>query len=202
MAKKNVTQSEYARLHGVSANTVYAWKKRGWVVLDRNNRVRVDASNANLARYRDARRGANHQRAKLQPRGDAGRPEHVAPEITVEPGETPGDAADRIITATGAEMPYEEARRVKENYLALLNQLDYEIKSGSVVSLDLAKNILFESARAQRDAWLNWPMKVGPLLAADLNAEPDKITDLLTSYVHAQLEELGEPEGNFGTREG
>ena len=196
MAKKNITQAEYARLHGVSRNVVYVWKKKGWVALDRHNKVKVEESNANLAKYRDARRGEAHQRAKLKGK----EPAEKTVEVTVEPGETPGEAADRIINTSGASMNYEEARRVKENYLALLNQLEYEIKSGAVVSLEMAQNVLFESARAQRDAWLNWPTKIGPLLAADLNVEPDKITEFLTSHVHAHLEELGEPEGEFGAK--
>lgn len=195
MAKRNPTQSEYARLHGVPPKTVFAWKKKGWVVLDRNKRVKVEESDANLAKYRNSELGAIQQRA--QKKACAAK---VAQEITVEPGETPDEAADRIMASAGPSMSYEEARRHKENYLALLNQLEYEIKSSAVVSLEMAQSILFESARAQRDAWLNWPTKIGPLLAADLNVEPDKITEFLTSHVHAHLEELGEPEGEFGTK--
>lgn len=89
---------------------------------------------------------------------------------------------------------YAEALRRKENYLALLRQLEYEQKSGALVSLEIAEKILFEQARASRDAWLNWPTRVGPLLAADLGLEADRVVGALTEYVHKHISQLGEPE--------
>ncbi|MEB0154013.1 hypothetical protein QN371_13390, partial [Pseudomonas sp. CCC4.3] len=58
----------------------------------------------------------------------------------------------------------------------------------------VAENILFEQARASRDAWLNWPTRIGPLVAADLGLEADRIVDTLTNYVHQHLQQLGQPE--------
>nr|DAH73657.1 MAG TPA: Protein of unknown function (DUF1441) [Caudoviricetes sp.] len=99
-------------------------------------------------------------------------------------------------------MTYAEALEKKETYLALLRQLEYEQKSGALVEFDTAQAILFEEFRAQRDAWLNWPTRVGPLLAADLGLEADKVTEALTAHVHKQITDLGEPEANFTEREG
>lgn len=93
-----------------------------------------------------------------------------------------------------ASLDYAEALRRKENYLALLRQLEYEQKSGVLVELEVAEKILFEQARAQRDAWLNWPTRVGPLLAAELGLEADRVTGALTEYVHRHISQLGEPE--------
>lgn len=66
-----------------------------------------------------------------------------------------------------------------------------------VVDIELAEQVLFNSARATRDAWLNWPSRVGPLLAADLGLDADRVSEALTRYVREQLEELGEPEADF-----
>jgi len=93
-----------------------------------------------------------------------------------------------------ATRDYAEALRLKENYLALLRQLEYEQKSGALVSLEIAEKILFEQARASRDAWLNWPTRIGPLLAADLGLEADRVVGALTEYVHKHISQLGEPE--------
>lgn len=61
-----------------------------------------------------------------------------------------------------------------------------------------ANDALFEEFRAQRDAWLNWPARVGPLIAAELGVEAaDKVTAVLTAHVHKQISNLGEPEANF-----
>ncbi|MFW5406257.1 hypothetical protein [Pectobacterium carotovorum] len=46
-----MNQSDFAKLHGVSRKTVTAWKARGWLVLAGDD-IDVEASNANLERYR------------------------------------------------------------------------------------------------------------------------------------------------------
>lgn len=56
--------------------------------------------------------------------------------------ETPAAAAERIIRETGATMTLSAAETMKENYLALLRQLEYDVKSGAVVSVaDVAKSV-------------------------------------------------------------
>ena len=110
-------------------------------------------------------------------------------------GETLEEEAARLLESSGeATHDYAEALRRKENYLALLRKLEYEKKSGSLVELEVAEKILFEQARASRDAWLNWPTRVGPLLAADLGLEADRVVGALTEYVHKHISQLGEPE--------
>ena len=104
------------------------------------------------------------------------------------------EAARLLETGSVASHDYAEALRRKENYLALLRQLEYEQKSGSLVDLEVAEKILFEQARASRDAWLNWPTRVGPLLAADLGLEADRVVGALTEYVHKHISQLGTPE--------
>lgn len=96
------------------------------------------------------------------------------------------------------DMSFGEARRLKEVYLVLLNRLEFEQKSGALVDLQTASTILFEEFRAARDAWLNWPARIGPMLAADLGVEADKLTGLLTGYVHKQITALGAPQAEFG----
>jgi len=57
--------------------------------------------------------------------------------------------------------------------------------------------VLFEGARAQRDAWLNWPARVGAMIAADLGLDADRVTAILTTHVHKHLEQLGDPDVHF-----
>ena len=103
-----------------------------------------------------------------------------------------------LLKTEGAVLDYAEALRVKENYLAMLRQLEFEQKSGALIELTAAQSILFEAFRAQRDAWLNWPVRIGPMLAAELGIEEaDRVTEALTAHVHKQLSDLGEPEVNF-----
>ncbi len=124
----------------------------------------------------------------------SGKGSHCANPLPID-GETLEEEAARLLESGGeASHDYAEALRRKENYLALLRQLEYEKKSGSLVELEVAEKILFEQARASRDAWLNWPTRVGPLLAADLGLEADRVVGALTEYVHKHISQLGEPE--------
>ncbi|WP_070106483.1 hypothetical protein [Burkholderia plantarii] len=125
--------------------------------------------------------------------------------IALLPGESSEDAAERLTAGLTVDlsMPIEEAKRIKEVYLALLNRLEYEQKSQMVIDLDLAKSVMFDVFRGARDAWLNWPVKYAPLIAADLGIESDRLPDVLTAYVHKQLSELGEPdEAEFVRKQG
>ncbi|MGC1550834.1 MAG: hypothetical protein WA777_20115 [Rhodanobacter sp.] len=109
------------------------------------------------------------------------------------------EAAERLLESGAVRMlPYAAALQNKENYLALLRQLEFEQKSGELIELASAERVLFEGARAQRDAWLNWPARVGALIAADLGLEADRVTEILTTHVHKHIEQLGEPDVDFG----
>jgi len=83
---------------------------------------------------------------------------------------------------------------VKAAALALKQALDAQKRAGALIELALAEGVLFEVARQARDAWINWPAKIGPLLAADLGLEAATVVEALTPYVQQQLEDLGEPQ--------
>jgi hypothetical protein len=86
------------------------------------------------------------------------------------------------------------SERVKAAALALKQALDAQKRAGALIELALAEGVLFEVARQARDAWINWPAKIGPLLAADLGLEAATVVEALTPHVQQQLEDLGEPQ--------
>ena len=181
-----VKQSEFAELCGVSRQAVLNWKQEGKLVMQ-GARVDVDASLARLGRVRKGGSPAMQEKATA-----------TSLEMDIQPGETIDEAAQRLVGEIDVDgTSFDEARRIKEVYLALLNRLEYERKSGALVELDTASAILFEEFRAQRDAWLNWPAKVGPLVAAELGVAADKVTAVLTGHVHTQISQLGEPQADF-----
>ncbi|WP_087723380.1 hypothetical protein [Pandoraea sp. PE-S2T-3] len=197
-----MNQSEFAALHNVSRKTVTKWKERGWLVFAGDD-INVDQSNALLKRYRRDGISVVTQSVTQAPKGNKRKPvTQAAAEVTLEAGENAGEAANRILNGNVELLDFDEARCFKENYLGLMAKLEYERKSGSLVELDTATAILFEEFRAQRDAWLNWPTRVGPILAADLGVEADRVVEVLTAHVHKQIAQLGEPEANFSEREG
>lgn len=89
------------------------------------------------------------------------------------------------------------AERVKENALAAKHLLAARRDAGHLVEVEAAEMILFETQRAQRDAWMNFPTRIGPLLAAEIGVDAEKVVEALTVHVHQQLDDLGEPEADF-----
>jgi len=90
-----------------------------------------------------------------------------------------------------------DAERVKENGLAVRSLLAARREAGDVVDLEVADALLFEMARSLRDAWLNWPSRIAPLIAASLGIAVDPLLEALNDHVQQHLVELGEPEADF-----
>ncbi|MFP4891236.1 hypothetical protein [Paraburkholderia sp. EG304] len=120
--------------------------------------------------------------------------------------EPSSDAANEVESAgtlqppgsAGKGVPYAEALRLKENWLALLRRQEYEQRSGSLVEVTVAQRVVFELCREQRDAWLAWPAKVAPYLAVEFGiADLEGLTASLAAHVHEQLADIGEPEADF-----
>ena len=191
--KQGVSIREFARREGVSDTLVRKALKlnRLAALEDGSLNPLLVGSNWREGNAKSANRA--NQNANPVVRTSA-KGSHAANPLPVD-GETLEEEAARLLESGGeASHDYAEALRRKENYLALLRQLEYENKSGSLVELEVAEKILFEQARASRDAWLNWPTRVGPLLAADLGLEADRVVGALTEYVHKHISQLGEPE--------
>jgi hypothetical protein len=181
-------QSEFAALHGVSRKTVTKWKERGWLVFA-GDEVDVEASNALLKKYRrdgiEAVTQTVTQAAKGNKRAAVTPPDA---EVTIRPGESAEHAAERILTATGAEMTLDEAKRVKENYLALLNQLEYDERAGAVVAVaDVARAVGDEYAKV-RTRLLSIPAEHAPRIQRLRTVL--EVQDVLQEIIVEALEEL------------
>lgn len=141
-------------------------------------------------------RTARTRRAVSAP--TAAEAEHAAEEMFSEEAES---FLDNVLAGQYADTT--TAERVKENALAAKHLLAARRDAGHLVEIEQAESVLFETQRAQRDAWMNFPTRIGPLLAAELGVDADKVVEALTVHVHQQLDDLGEPEADFtAKREG
>lgn len=208
-----VSQAAFAGMHDVSRKTVTKWKSQGRVVLD-GDKVDVDKSDAllrdgGLGRFGERKRPSGptekpkatpeRKRAGLSP-ADARPASHPKNDTGPLPDlDKILDDADAYIQAvtTGDYASQAQAERIKENALALKHVLDVRERAGLLVEMAIAEKVLFELARADRDAWLNWPARIGPLLAAELGIEADRVTNALEAHVRKHLDDLGEPEPDF-----
>lgn len=180
-----MNQSQYAKHSGVDRKTIGRWIKAGRFIVMDGDLIDVEASDAALKKNRDGKdpRATNAKKKKTP--------------VASNDGDTEIEkAAQQIILTEGATLTREEAARVRENYMALLAKLQYEKDSGQTIELVAAGEVLFNAFRQQRDAWLNWPSRVAPLMAADLDVPADRMTEVLIENVHKHISVLGEPEFN------
>jgi hypothetical protein len=193
----HVTQREFAKLADCDEKQVRRAVASGKLKPDADGRLDPALVSSGWRRPIRSSKAVADSADKSKVSAKNVRSEVVRTDPIVDADDTPTEAAAKIVMALGAEHELAEAIRIKENFNALLKQLEYEQKSGSLVDLTVARTVLFDCARAARDSWMNWPMRVGPKIAADLGLEADRVTEVLIEHVHIQIADLGEPDAHF-----
>lgn len=172
-------QSEFAKLHNVSRKTVTGWKARGWLVMD-GDEVDAEASNKNLERYR-----------KTVTRNQGNKSGNRAQSNKNGNNETPSQAAERLISEMGAQLSYDEARTMKENYFALLAKLEYEEKSGQLLPYaDMLNDVSNEYARVRTRLLAISPEHGPRLRQIGLSEEDSTFVDALQEVICEAMNEL------------
>jgi hypothetical protein len=114
----------------------------------------------------------------------------------VRKDETPEDAADRIVNDEGrAPHSLAEAERIKENYLAMLRQLEYDQKSGAVVAVDDVAQAVAGEYAVVRNRLLSIPAEVAPRVAILKSAEEVQV--FLAKEVAKVLDELAADQAHL-----
>lgn len=192
-----MNQSDFAKLHNVSRKTVTTWKARGWLVLVDDD-IDVDASNANIERYRktvtrpekknDKNVAGNKQGNK---QGNKSKGNNSGNRSAIDQDESPTKIVERMIASSGATLTLDEARTLKENFLALLTQLEYEIKSGQVLPYkDMIAEVGQEYSR-MRTRLIAIAPEHGPRLRVLASTTNDaEFVSALQEVVHEAMEEL------------
>lgn len=186
-----LSMAKFGAMHGVVKQSVAQWKARGLLVIV-DGKIDVEPSNANLKRLRlGGAPGATETDAKTD--------ENVRQLTTdetpsIRAGESASRAAERILIATGMELTTDEARQMKENYLALLNQLEYDHKSGAVVLVsDVAAAVGKQYAKV-RTRLLSIPAEQAPRIHRLKTVT--EVQDALQELITDALEELTSDGGN------
>ncbi|WCT78657.1 hypothetical protein [Novosphingobium humi] len=196
--------AQYAKIHGASKQAASKWKSRGVLVFS-GELVNVEKSDQ---RMRDAGLGNFKRGSTDAPPVDRRRQPVDADGEEVDPDGNPVDGVGDQYDPSqiddflgdleqGRYTSQVNAQRIKENALAARQLLSLRRDAGELIEIERAGKVFFKLARQQRDSWITWPVKIGPLLAADLGVETARVVEALNVYVQEQLEALGEPEPDF-----
>lgn len=173
MTDGSVTLTAYAKSKGVSTEAVSKAVRVGRlsksVVFDAKNRPRV------IPELADQEWVANTDSAQQRV------PAVPPPRPDPEPDQAP--ARDEPKTAT-----FQQARTLREAYMARLAKLEFDEKSGLLVKADAVKNEAFRTARIVRDNLLNIPDRIAAELANETNQF--KVHQRLTQEIRRALEDM------------
>ena len=103
---------------------------------------------------------------------------------------TPTGDATATLPTGGASLL--QARTVNEVVKAQTNKVRLARLKGELVDRNQAIAHVFKLARAERDAWLNWPARISAQLAARLAVDPHTMHVALEAAVREHLQELGD----------
>ncbi len=165
----------YARHRGVSDAAVRKAIAAGRITPEADGTVDPDRADAEWARNTEAPRT-----------GTRTRPVRAA--APAEGGQTPDGPASSPTGGTSLL----QARTVNEVVKAQTNKVRLARLKGELVDRSQAIAHVFVLARAEREAWLNWPARVSAQMAATLGIDAHTMHVALESAVREHLQELGE----------
>ncbi|MEN2749242.1 hypothetical protein [Sphingomonas sp. T9W2] len=186
-----VSAREFARLDGCNDKLVRNAIKAGKLPVSGDGKI--DAALAGTGWRRQNRRTADGA-----DKGADSSKMSAPSTASADPGAAVVQIDDFISKVlAGQFLSMTDAERVKENGAAAKNLLVAMKEAGDVIDIEVAETVLFNQARQFRDAWMNWPARVGPLIAAELGVPPDPVLEALNKHVQQQLNDLGDPDAAF-----
>jgi hypothetical protein len=177
-----MTLTEYARKQGVAMRVVKEAIDTG--------RIRSDA----------VKLGSNKRKLIIVSKADATWNQSVvlnnSSESKLSAQDSSGEDEDSSPPKKNSLVDY---RTVREGYNAKMAQLAYEEKIGSLIDADKVRRAVREVGMSIKNALLNIPGKLSPILAAE--SEIDKIDKLLTDEIHIVLTNLSRGDYEFNSRD-
>lgn len=183
------TFREFADLVPCRPSWVTELRKTGRLVLsDDNKRVRVLESLQRIEDTRDPSKAGVSARHAAE-RAAAAQPAQAEPEAP----HAPGQAAVAPIPIDRAGKGYQEARAVKERYLAMTAKRDYEISMGKLIDAGQVESAAAAAITVMRQRLEGMPAILAPQIAA-ISDEP-RIRAVITEAIEHTLAELAREFG-------
>lgn len=163
----------YARHRGVTDTAVHKAIRAGRITPEPDGTLDPAKADQEWARNTEApKTGTTHRATKV---------------FTKEPSPEPSG-----VTTGSSGTSLLQARTVNEVVKAQTNKVRLARLKGELIERAQAIAHVFTLARAERDAWLNWPARISAAMAAQLGVDPHSLHVALDTAVREHLRELGE----------
>jgi pyruvate/2-oxoglutarate dehydrogenase complex dihydrolipoamide acyltransferase (E2) component len=172
----------YARHRGVALSAVQKAIASGRIHPEPDGRI--DPAKADAQWDRHTRTAQPTSPRVTTPQATTARPPPVSQPAALPPMPQASDDARGV--------DYHKARAVRETYSARLAKLEFEERTGKLISKDEVDIKYFQLARQLRDRMQQIPRKVAPEIVALVVADPDVrgVTDILDVAIREALEDL------------
>ncbi len=179
-AKEPISLRAYARHRGVSLRAVQKAIQSGRIKTGEDGRIDAAVADSDWTKNTGLRMQVRTRKPAATSSHDAIR--RSTGSVTPEQLE----AVPRLESGT----EYTRARAVRETYQARITKIEYEERSGRVVSRDEVQVATFNKFRTFRDGMLNIPDRVAAMLAAE--TDPAKVHQLLSTEIRKALQEFSD----------
>lgn len=192
-----VSRRKYAEMRGVSHTAVSKAIASGRITPEADGTIDPAKADAQWDRQTDPskQRGPNAQRLATQTAAGTARAAATkpVPKAAIEAvNATLGEAGGGPAPEAGGEVSFLRARMANEVLKAQTARVRLEKMKGELVDRAKATTTVFDLARRERDAWLNWPPRVAANMAAELGIEAHALEQVLDRYLRAHLAEMAE----------
>lgn len=173
----NLSRRAYARHRGVTLQAVQKAIKAGRISVTPEGNIDPVAADADWERNtspRPSQAGSQHR----LPQAPAPQPRAAAAQPAFEPGPA---------------MEFARARAVRETYRARTDKINFEARTGALVSADEVKIAAYARFRQFRDRMLNIPDRLSAELAAE--SEAARVHEMLSGEIRIALTEFSDADG-------
>lgn len=173
----------YAQHRGVSHTAVAKAIKAGRISVEPDGKIDPAKADAQWARNTLPSQNLNPGVSK------------PAPKVATRPVSTVSSAEAQAPLETRATAPdYQTSRAIREAYAARLAKLEFEERTGKLISKAEVDVKFFQLARQLRDRLQQIPRKLAPEIVALVVADPDVrgVTDVLEVAIREALEDLSQ----------
>ena len=195
-----LSRRAYAAHRGVSEAAVRKALATGRITLEPDGTIDPEKADAQWDSQTDPakQRGKHSQRLSVETA--AATASVKKPEAGTKPvPQAAIDAVNDTLRDTGAAEPGEggqvsflRARMANEVLKAQTARVRLQKMKGELVDRAKATTMVFDLARRERDAWLNWPPRVAANMAAELGVDAHAMEQVLDKYLRQHLSELAE----------
>lgn len=192
-----VSRRRYASMRGVSDMAVRKAIASGRISVEADGTIDPAKADAEWERQTDPAKQRGVHAQALGTRTAAGTARAAAtkpvPKAAIDAvNATLGDGGADVGSGSGGEVSFLRARMANEVLKAQTARVRLEKMKGELIDRARATNSVFDLARRERDAWLNWPPRVAANMAAELGVEAHALEQVLDRYLRAHLADMAE----------